>query len=84
MAYRPTKARSWDGPGQGDGAHGGWLSPTVGPHEGDFTEMEVKEPAEPTAEAFAEAQRTRQWPGPRGVRKGPVGNVRFGKDSLSL
>ena len=49
MAYRPPGRRG------GDGVHGGWLNPRIGRHEGDFREMEVKEPAEPAAERFAEA-----------------------------
>ena len=51
MAYRPPGRRG------GDGVHGGWLNPRIGRHEGDFREMEVKEPAEPAAERFAEAHR---------------------------
>ena len=41
----------------GDGVHGGWQNPRIGRHQGDFTEMEVREPAEPAAERFAEAHR---------------------------
>ena len=55
MAYRPPKGRAWEGRSGGDGVHGGWLNARIGRHEGDFTEMWVQEPAEPTAERFAEA-----------------------------
>lgn len=51
MAYRPPGRRG------GDGVHGGWQNPRIGRNEGDFREMEVKEPAEPAAERFAEAHR---------------------------
>ena len=57
MAYRPPKALAREGRREGDGVDGGWLNPRIGRHEGDFTEMEVKEPAEPAAERFAEARR---------------------------
>ncbi len=57
MAYRPPNALAREGRRGGDGVDGGWLNPRIGRHDGDFTEMEVKEPAEPAAERFAEAHR---------------------------
>jgi GcrA cell cycle regulator len=57
MAYRPPKALAREQRREGDGADGSWPNPRIGRLEGDFTEMEVKEPAEPAAERFAEARR---------------------------
>jgi GcrA cell cycle regulator len=57
MAYRPPNARAREGWRGGDGVHGGWLNPRIGRPEGHFREMGVKEPAELTAERFADADR---------------------------
>jgi GcrA cell cycle regulator len=57
MAYRPPSARArevWRG---GDGVSAGWVNPRIERHDGDFRETEVKEPAELTAERFADADR---------------------------
>jgi GcrA cell cycle regulator len=57
MAYRPPKAPVRERRHGGDGVDGGWLNPRIGRHEGDLTETEVKELAQPAAERFAEAHR---------------------------
>ena len=44
MAYRPPKALARERRREGDGVDGSWLNPRIGRPEGDFTEMEVKEP----------------------------------------
>ena len=57
MAYRPPKALARERRREGDGVDGSWLNPRIGRPEGDFTDMEVKEPPGPAAERFAEACR---------------------------
>jgi GcrA cell cycle regulator len=52
MAYRPPKA-----PARERRREGGGVDDGIGRREEDFTETEVKEPAEPAAESFAEAWR---------------------------